>query len=92
LFEIATALIVAAPEADVSLLCVSSPSLLRDLQDDFGHLTTPKREEALMLRVSTLINEVAGLWQDAEKNPLTQAQAAETNDKLKGLMQEMQGK
>jgi hypothetical protein len=92
LFEIATALIVAAPEADVSLLCVSSPSLLRDLQDDLGHLSTPKREEALMLRVSTLINEVAGLWQDAEKNPLTQAQAAETNDKLKGLMQEMQGR
>lgn len=92
LFEIATALIVAAPEADVSLLCASSPSLLRDLQHDFGHLSTPKSEEALMLRVSTLINEVARLWQDAEKTPLTQTQAAETNDKLKGLMQEMQGK
>ncbi len=92
LFEIATALIVAAPEADVSLLCASSPSLLRDLQDDFGHLSTPKSEEALMLRVSALINEVARLWQDAEKTPLTQTQAAETNDKLKGLMQEMQGK
>jgi len=92
LFEIATALIVAAPEADVSLLCASSPSLLRDLQYDFGHLSTPKTEEALMLRVSTLINEVARLWQDAEKTPLTQTQAAETNDKLKGLMQEMQGK
>jgi len=92
LFEIATALIVAAPEADVSLLCVSSPSLLRDMQDDFSHLSAPKREEALMLRISTLINEVAGFWQDADKTPLTQAQAAETNDKLKGLMHEMQGK
>ncbi len=92
LFEIATAIIVAAPETDVALLCGSSPALLRDLQDDFSHISAPRREEALMLRVSALIDEVVRLWQDADKTPLTQAQAAETNDKLKGLMHEMQGK
>lgn len=89
LFEIATAIIVAAPEADVGLLCGTSPALLRDLHDDFSHISAPKRDEALMLRVSALIHEIGQLWQDADKTPLTQAQAAETNDKLKGLMQEM---
>ena len=92
LFEIATAIIVAAPETDVPLLCGSSPALLRDLQADFSHISAPKRAEALMLRVGTLIDEIGKLWQDVNKTPLTQAQAAETNDKLKGLMHEMQGK
>lgn len=89
LLEIISAVIIAAPESDMGPLGRDSPSLLRHLREDFGRISTEKRELPLLGRVRAVIDEACASWQDLDKVAITQAQAVKTNEKLKELMQEM---
>lgn len=89
MLEIVSAIVVAAPESDVRLLCGGSPALLRDLRDDFSRITAEKHVQPLLVRVRATIDETSIDWQNVEKTPLTQAEAAKTSEKLRLLMQEM---
>jgi len=92
MLEIVASIMVAAPEADVAPLGQGSPALLQDLRDDFDRLSASKREEALLIRVRTFINEVSLSWRDVDKTPLTHEQANVTSERLKEVMQALTGK
>ncbi len=92
LLEIVSAIIVAAPEADVPVLGGGSPALLADLRGDFDRLSIAKREEALLVNVRTCIDAVSQAWREAPAKPLTQDQAATAGERLKEVMQAMAGK
>jgi hypothetical protein len=89
LLEIVSAVIIAAPESDMGPLGRDSPSLLRDLREDFSRISAEKRELPLLVRVCAVIDEACASWQDLDKVAITQAQAVKTNEKLKELMLEM---
>lgn len=89
LMEIVSAIIVAAPESDVSGLCSGTPDLLQDLRENCGRISAERRELPLLTRIRSTVDETSQTWRNVEKTPLTQEQAAETNEKLKVLMQEM---
>lgn len=89
LMEIVSAIIVAAPESDIPALCSGSPALLQELRNDFSQISIEKRGLPLLARVGAAITETSASWQDLDKNPLTQARAAATGEKLKALMEEM---
>jgi len=89
LLEIVSAIIIAAPESDMGPLGRESPPLLKLLQQDFTLITAEKRELPLLTRVCAVIDEACASWRDLDKTVITQAQAVKTNEKVKGLMQEL---
>lgn len=92
LLEIVAGIIVAAPEGDVLPLCSSTPALLQQLHDDIGHVSAGRRDLPLMLRVRATIEEAGAMWREADKKPLTQAQAVKTIEMIKTLMEELTGR
>lgn len=85
-FEIVSNLITAAPENGL-VLYEGSPELLRDLREDFNRISATKREEALLQRVRSVIDESCLAWQEVHKAPLTNEQLVKTNDTLHALME-----
>lgn len=90
--EIASAIVAETPEADVRALCVGSPGLLQDLHDDFARIDAAKRELPLVKSIGAALEEVRFTWRDVDKTAPSQAQVAQTHEKIKVLMQQLMAK
>ncbi len=90
--EIVSTIVVDAPDVEIRPLCIGSPVILQEMRNDFSRLSVRKREEVMLKRIGSAIDEISIAWKDVDKIPPTQIQVAKTNEKLKELMRALMDK
>ncbi|MCB1279630.1 hypothetical protein [Prosthecobacter sp.] len=86
MLEIVSTVVAEDPAVKIRPLCIGSPEILQDVREHFSSLNASKREEALVKRIGTAIDEISTLWKNVETSPPTELQVSQTHEKLKRLL------
>lgn len=87
--ELASTLVLEAPEQEVKPLCIGAHALLLDLQVKFSKLSEPTRMQEAMVPVGETISFLVRHWDIGKDGKPTEELVVKTHEKLKNLMKKL---